>query len=149
MIFNGFRIEDHINPLETLPTLYQTLLQTLDKNTFRQVLSDKNDFAAPCLGFPPLPAQVAAHGLMHSLKNHLAGGTLHPKHPFVAQHARSVDLDQAAQKFFETGRIEGAIAAKDKCRNIIRMTAAMMMVVMVVLVMVAMIIAVVFMIVRV
>lgn len=72
MIFNGFRIDAGVRRVKTLPTLYQALLQTLDKNTFRQVLTDKNDFAAPRLGICPLAAQVAAHGLMHTLKDHLA-----------------------------------------------------------------------------
>ena len=127
MIFKGFRLDQCINRAETVPTLYQTLLQTLDKNTFRQVLSDKNDFAASRLGLRPLPAQIAAHGLMHALKDHLAGGAFHPQHAFVAQYARTIDLDQAAEEFLQPARIEGAIAAKDKRCNIIRVAAAVMM----------------------
>lgn len=46
IIFKLFCIGNRINTAQSLPTLYQTLLQALDKNTFRQVLADEYDFAA-------------------------------------------------------------------------------------------------------
>ena len=127
MIFELFIMDQCTSRDETLPNLYQTLLQTFDKNTFRQVLANKNDFAAPGLRFRPLAAQIAAHGLMYALKEHLARRAFHPQHPFVAQHAWTVDFDQAAEKFFQSAWIEGAFAAKNKCGDVIRVAAAVMM----------------------
>src|SRR5690606_29462437 len=66
-------------------------------------------------------ANVAPHCLMDALKNDFPVGAVHPQHTFIAQHAVSVNLQQAAQEFIQLCDIEGTVAAEHKCRDALGM----------------------------
>lgn len=80
---------------------FKALCQAIDEHVFGQVLADENDLAAARFVSRPRRTEIAAHGLMYPLENHFARCALQPQHAFVAQHARSVDLNQAANEFLE------------------------------------------------
>ena len=59
------------------PTSNQALLQPLHENIFGQVDTNEHHLAGFGLARRPRGAQVAAHQLVHPLKDHFALGTLH------------------------------------------------------------------------
>src|SRR5690606_10585665 len=107
----------------------------------RQVLADKDDFGAARLIFTPGGADIAAHGLVHTLENDFSVSAVHPQDAFIAQHARAVNLDQAAQEFIQLRDVERAVAAEYKS-GYARSMAAVCMAVFLCMIMVAMFVAV-------
>lgn len=67
-----------MNQHQILNSLYQTLFQTANKSFFREILADKDHFAAARLAVGPFGADIGAHHLVHALENHLAVGAVHP-----------------------------------------------------------------------
>ena len=82
-----------------------TLLQALHENISGQIDTDEYHFAHSLLIFLPRLPQIAAHELVHALKNHFAFRAFHVQHAFVTQHARAVDIDDSAQKIFQLGGV--------------------------------------------
>lgn len=104
---------------ERSAALCQALVQTLHQNVARQVNADEYHLAdAGFVGFPQRP-QVAAHQLMHALEDDLALGTRHVEYPLVAQHARTVHIDDGTQKVFQLGGAEGPGGAVHKALHVI------------------------------
>jgi hypothetical protein len=97
----------------------QALFQALQKNIFGQFNADEHHFAHPVLISPPLGSQVAAHELVHTLKDDFAIGAFHVEHPFVAQHARAIHIDHGAQEIFELGRVKSPIGFENKTLDIV------------------------------
>ena len=58
---------------------------------------------------------------MHALENHFPVRALHQQHPFVAQHARAVDVDDGAQEIFQFGGIKGSIRFENEAFDIVIM----------------------------
>ena len=56
---------------------------------------------------------------MHTLKNHLALGPLHRQHAFIAQHARTVDIHNRAQKVLQLRGVKGALRLEDKALDVV------------------------------
>ena len=110
-----------------------------------QVDADKDHTAFALLVASPFGAQIAAHELVHTLEDNLAGRSLHVKNALVAQHFGAVDIDDGAQEIFELGGVERTICTVDKTFHIIvvvmvvRVIAvlAMFMVVIVIVVVIA------------
>ena len=63
---------------------------------------------------------------MHALKDYFARCTIEPQHAFVAQHARAECLHQATDKFFQLTWVKRALAAENKCRDVVGMSAVRM-----------------------
>ena len=82
-----------------------TLLQALHENITGQIDTDEYHFAHSLLILVPRLTQIAAHELVHALKNHFAFGAFHVQHAFVTQHARPVNIDDGAQEIFEFGGV--------------------------------------------
>jgi hypothetical protein len=99
----------------------QALFQALQKNIFGQFNADEHHFAHPGLIRGPLGPQIAAHELVHTLKNDFSVGALHVQHPFVAQHAGAIDIDHGTQEIFKLGGIKGAIGFENKTLDIVIM----------------------------
>lgn len=94
---------------ERSAALCQALVQALHQNVAWQVNANEYHLAdAGFVGFPQRP-QVAAHQLMHALEDDLALGASHVQHALVAQHARTIDVDDGTQKILQLGRIERAV----------------------------------------
>src|SRR4051794_12186881 len=90
----------------------ETLLQSLLEDVARQVQTDEYHLGVLLLAGRPLRSHVAAHQLVDALENDLAIGSLHKQHAFVAQHLRTVDLDDRAEEILELGSVESAIGAE-------------------------------------
>ena len=91
-----------------------TLLQALHENITGQIDTDEYHFAHSLLILVPRLTQIAAHELVHALKNHFALGAAHVQHAFVAQHLGAIDVDDGTQKVFQFGRIKGAVRLEDE-----------------------------------
>ncbi|MEN3295067.1 MAG: hypothetical protein V7642_4320, partial [Burkholderiales bacterium] len=119
-------------------SLYQTLFQTANKSSLREILADKHDFAAAYFALGPFGAKVAPHHLVHTLKDDLPVGAGHPQNTLVTQHPRPINLDQAAQHLVQFRAIERSVAFECERGDLIGM--ASMVVVLMCMVMPAMIV---------
>ena len=99
----------------------QALLQTLQENITGQINSDEHHLALARLTGAPGGPEVAAHELMHPLKNHLGLGALHIQDTLVTQHPGAVDVDDCAQKVLQLGRLEGPLRPEHKALHIVIM----------------------------
>ena len=97
------------------------LLQPLHEDIARQIDANEYHFAHSLLILVPRLPQIAAHQLVHALKNHFALGAFHVQHAFVAQHARPINVDNGAQEIFEFGRVKGTVGFEYKAFDIIVM----------------------------
>ena len=77
---------------------------------------------------------------MHTLEKHTAIQALHVKDAFVAQQIRAVNLDDAAEEFFQAGRIEGFVRTEHESADFIVVMMMMMVLVVVTAVFVALVV---------
>ena len=129
--------------LPSIP-LNQRLFHALQENVLGQINTNEHHLAGAHFSLTPRGAQIATHELVHALEDHLALGALHEQYALVAQHARAVDVDDAAQEVLELGRAEGPAGAEDEGLDVVVMVVVMrviavlaMLVVMVIMVVVA------------
>ena len=101
--------------------LVQRLFHTLQQDVLRQVNSDKYHLAATLFIRAPGGAEVAAHELVYALEDDLAIRALHKQHPFIAQHAGAIDVDDGAQKIFQPGRVKRTVGLENKAFDIVIM----------------------------
>lgn len=87
----------------------EALFHALQKNILRQVNTDEHHFADTRLPGGPVRSHVTAHQLVNALENHFPIRAIHEQNPFVAQHARAINIDNGAQKIFQLGRIKSAL----------------------------------------
>jgi hypothetical protein len=99
----------------------QTLPQSLQQDVLGQIDTNEYHFAHSFLAVGPHRAQIAAHELVHALKNHFALSASHVQHAFVAQHARAVDVDNGAQEIFQFGRIKRFVRPENEAFYVVIM----------------------------
>ena len=63
---------------------------------------------------------------MNTLENHFPIGTCHIKHPFIAQHIRSVNLGERSHVIVESGRVKRSVRLEYKSSNLVIMASMMM-----------------------
>jgi hypothetical protein len=97
----------------------QTLLQSLQQDVLRQIDADEHHFAHFGFAIGPHRSQIAAHELVHALKNHFALGATHVQHTFVAQHAWAVNVDNGPQEILQFGRIKGSVRTENEALHIV------------------------------
>ena len=95
------------------------MIEALNQDVFGQINADEHHLAHALFAFSPIGPEVAAHQLMHTLKNHLLLGALHIEHAFVAQHLGAVDIDDGAQKVFQLGGVKLTLGLVDKALHVV------------------------------
>jgi hypothetical protein len=97
----------------------QALFQALQQDVFGQIDANEHHLAHFGFAIGPHGAQIAAHELVHALKNDLALGALHVQHTLVTQHAGTVNVDDGAQKVFQLGRIKRFVRSENEALDIV------------------------------
>ena len=65
---------------------------------------------------------------MHTLENHFPIRTCHIKHPFIAQHIRSVNLGERSHVVVEPSRVKRSVGLEYEGSDFVIMTCMMMVV---------------------
>ena len=65
---------------------------------------------------------------MHTLENHFPIRTCHIKHPFIAQHIRSVNLGERSHIVVESGRVKRSVGLEYESGDFVIMACMMMVV---------------------
>ena len=105
------------NPVKT--RLNQGLFETLEQDVFGQIDANEHHFADAFFVFAPLWAEVAAHELVHALKDDFALGAAHVEHAFVAQHLGAINVDHCTQEVLQLGWVERTLRAEHKAFDVV------------------------------
>ena len=92
-------------------------------------MPDEDHAAATLFALAPVRTHIAAHELVHALKDDFARRALHPEHSLVAEHLGAVDVDDVAQKAVEQRGVEGALGLEHKALHVVIVVVVVMMVV--------------------